>query len=46
MHDDPRLVLLLKSYGPHLEFWCMTQMLTKDVTQVSEQWSGGISIFI
>ena len=46
VHDDSRLVLLLKSYGPHLEFWCMTQMLSKNVTQVSEQWSGGVSIFI
>ena len=45
VHSDPRLVLLLKSYGPHLEFWCMTQMLTISTTQVSEQWSGGISIF-
>jgi hypothetical protein len=44
-HADPRLILLMKSYGPHLEFWCMTQMLTKDVTQVSEQWAGGITIF-
>lgn len=44
-HADPRLILLMKSYGPHLEFWCMTQMLTKDVTQVSEQWTGGITIF-
>ena len=45
VHSDPRLVLLLKSYGPHMEFWCMTQMLSKDVTQVSEQWSGGISFY-
>ena len=45
VHSDPRLVLLLKSYGPHLEFWCMTQMLTKDTTQVSEQWSGGLTVF-
>ena len=45
VHSDPRLVLLLKAYGPHLEFWCMTQMLTKETTQVSEQWAGGISIF-
>ncbi len=44
-HEDPRLVLLLKAYGPHLEFWCMTQMLTSTVTQVSEQWAGGLSIF-
>lgn len=45
LHTDPRLVLLIKSYGPHMEFWCMTQMLTKNVTQVSEQWSGGLSIY-
>lgn len=45
VHKDPRLVLLLKSYGPHMEFWCMTQMLSKEVTQVSEQWAGGITIY-
>lgn len=44
-HKDPRLVLLLKAYGPHMEFWCMTQMLTKELTQVSEQWTGGITVF-
>ena len=45
VHRDPRLVLLLKAYGPHLEFWCMTQMLTRNTTQVSEQWAGGITVF-
>ena len=45
VHKDPRLVLLIKSYGPHMEFWCMTQMLTKSATQVSEQWAGGITLF-
>lgn len=45
VHSDPRLVLLIKSYGSHMEFWCMTQMLTKNITQVSEQWSGGLSIY-
>ena len=45
VHEDPRLVLLLKSYGSHMEFWCMSQMLMNGVTQVSEQWSGGITIF-
>jgi len=45
VHNDPRLVLLLKNYGPHLEFWLMTQMLTKATTQVSEQWTGGITIY-
>lgn len=45
VHADPRLVMLMKSYGPHMEFWCMTQMLTKETTQVSEQWAGGITFF-
>lgn len=45
VHSDPRLVLLMKSYGPHMEFWCMTQMLTKNITQVSEQWAGGITFY-
>ena len=45
VHRDERLVLLLKAYGPHLEFWCMTQMLSKTTKQVSEQWAGGITIF-
>ena len=44
-HKDPRMVMLFKSYGPHLEFWLMTQMLTPTKTQVSEQWSGGITIY-
>ena len=44
-HEDPRMVLLLKSYGPHLEFWCMSQMLSKGITQVSEQWAGGLTVF-
>lgn len=44
-HSDERLILLLKAYGPHLEFWCMTQMLSKHTTQVSEQWAGGFTIF-
>lgn len=45
-HTDSRMVLLLKSYGPHLEFWCMTQMLTSTITQVSEQWAGGLCVFM
>ena len=45
VHFDPRLILVIKSYGPHLEFWCMTQMLSKNVVQVSEQWSGGMTIY-
>lgn len=44
-HVDQRMVMLFKSYGQHLEFWLMTQMLTPTKTQVSEQWSGGITIF-
>ena len=44
-HKDPRMVMIFKSYGPHLEFWLMTQMLTPTKTQVSEQWSGGLTIF-
>lgn len=44
-HSDPRLVLLLKAYGPHMEFWCMTQMLTKNTTQISEQWAGGLTAY-
>ena len=45
VHADERLVLLLKAYGPHMEFWCITQMLTKNITQVSEQWAGGLTIY-
>lgn len=45
VHSDPRLVTLIKSYGPHMEFWCMTQMLYKNITQASEQWSGGLTIY-
>lgn len=45
VHADSRLVFLLKAYGPHLEFWCMTQMLTKEIKQVSEQWAGGLTIY-
>jgi hypothetical protein len=42
---DKKLTLALKSYGPHLEFWCLSNELTPGVKQVSEQWSGGITIF-
>jgi hypothetical protein len=45
VHSDERLVLLLKAYGPHMEFWCMTQMLTPSIRQVSEQWAGGLTVF-
>jgi hypothetical protein len=44
-HVDDKLTLALKSYGPHLEFWCLSNELTPGIKQVSEQWSGGISIF-
>lgn len=44
-HNDERLALVLKSYGPHLEFWCLSQMLVPGVTQVSEQWAGGITAY-
>ena len=44
-HEDERLMLCFKSYGHHLEFWGMSQMLTPEITQVSEQWSGGLTLF-
>ena len=44
-HTDPRMTMVFKSYGPHLEFWLMSQMLTPTKTQVSEQWSGGLTVF-
>jgi len=44
-HTDERLCLMFKAHGPHLEFWCMSQMLAPTVKQVSEQWSGGITIY-
>ena len=44
-HVDERLMLCFKSYGQHLEFWGMSQMLTPKITQVSEQWSGGLTLF-
>ncbi len=46
VHHDPRLVCIIKSYGPHMEFWCMTNMLTKTIKQVSEQWSGGLTVYM
>jgi hypothetical protein len=45
VHSEKRLALLLKAYGPHMEFWCMTQMLTPDVTKVFEQWLGGLIVY-
>ena len=44
-HADERLMLCFKAYGQHLEFWCMSQMLTPEIKQVSEQWSGGLTLF-
>jgi hypothetical protein len=44
-HNDPRMIMLFKSYGPHLEFWLMSQMLSLDKAQVSEQWAGGITLY-
>lgn len=44
-HSDERLMLCFKAYGQHLEFWCMSQMLTPGQKQVSEQWSGGLTLF-
>ena len=45
VHKDERLILVLKAYGPHMEFWCMTQMLSKHTKQVSEQWAGGLTLY-
>jgi hypothetical protein len=44
-HINDCLALALKSYGPHLEFWCLSNELTPGVKQVSEQWAGGYSLF-
>jgi hypothetical protein len=44
-HQDERLMLCFKAYGRSLEFWCMSQMLTPTITQVSEQWAGGLTLF-
>ena len=45
-HADPRYFFNFKAHGKHLEFWGMPRALTKGgVEQVSEQWSGVISIF-
>ena len=43
--SDERLMLCFKAYGQHLEFWCMSQMLAPGQKQVSEQWSGGLTVF-
>lgn len=44
-HIDDNLTLALKSYGPHLEFWCLSNELTPGIKQVSEQWTGGVTIY-
>jgi hypothetical protein len=44
-HTDRRLMTCFKAYGQSLEFWCMSQMLTPTITQVSEQWAGGLTCF-
>jgi hypothetical protein len=44
-HKDPRLMLCFKAYGLSLEFWLLGQMLVPGVTQVSEQWTGGLTMF-
>ena len=44
-HVDNRLEAVLKSYGPHLEFWILSNLLTPGVEQVSEQWYGGLTIY-
>lgn len=45
-HSDPRYFFNFKSYGNHLEFWGMPRALTvQGPDQLSEQWSGVISIF-
>lgn len=45
-HADPRLITCLKSYGPHLEFWALSNLLTPKVEQVSEQWTLGLTHYI
>jgi hypothetical protein len=44
-HVDDTLTLALKSYGPHLEFWCLSNMLIPGIKQISEQWAGGITLY-
>jgi len=44
-HADNRLELCIKSYGPHLEMWALSNTLVPGVEQVSEQWSGGLTVF-
>lgn len=44
-HADERLEAVLKSYGSHLEFWVLSNVLTPGIEQVSEQWYGGLTIY-
>ena len=44
-HVDNRLEAVLKSYGPHLEFWVLSNLLTPGKEQISEQWYGGLTVF-
>lgn len=44
-HVDARLEAVLKSYGPHLEFWILSNILTPGTEQISEQWYGGLTIY-
>ena len=44
-HADSRLIPVFKSYGQHLEFWVLSNILTPGFEQISEQWSGGVTIY-
>jgi hypothetical protein len=45
VHADNRLIPIFKSYGQHLEFWVLSNILIPGIEQVSEQWSGGLTIY-
>lgn len=45
-HTDPRIALTFKSYGLRTEFWGMSNVLIPGVEQVSEQFTGGISVWV
>lgn len=42
---DPRFVYSFEAYGLNLAFRRRSQMLTTELTQVSEQWAGGLTVF-
>jgi len=44
-HVDRRLEAVLKSYGPHLELWILSNLLTQGFEKVSEQWYGGLTVY-